>query len=551
MAKRRSTPRSKSGCRTCKIRRVKCDEQQPACRRCTDTGRTCDGYGVWGQSRPKTLTACLVYPPQTLPGLAQDERRYLDRFRVLLTDKLTRPFGSRFWSSLVLQMSQSEPAVLHASIALTSAYDAFAPAQIQDTVSSITPTPFLLRQYNRAIQALVSNASLNDAVSVRVAAVSCILFICLEILRGDVNAMEVHFASGIKLLHQLQEQNRRLKTMDDKVLVKHTPEVFDDHLVDVFARLNLQFLMLGHGSQQKDAFVPSFQYGRGSHLARRFCSVEEARQSIIPTLLAIVYLVKEIERVTLTSSIQPPPLTAAMFEKREALQAAIDDWIASYNHSFTSNSASTPSLGRLGLLMLRTYADVATILLDTCTSVKETAYDVHQAAFERIIARYRNIHSTDYPLASDTCESDPTFMIDMGLFPPLYFTALKCRNHQTRHEALSILRQYVHMEGPWTGPMLARVAGHAVYLEERQFEAELAKTVSEAVVLPEFCRLHCAECHLPDRRDQGSNTASLILRRFRHELGNKGGWEVESCTVDLSSSSSSPSTASTMTFWCE
>ncbi|RDW64558.1 uncharacterized protein DSM5745_09969 [Aspergillus mulundensis] len=273
-------------------------------------------------------------------------------------------------------MSQSEPAVLHASIALTSAYDAFAPAQIQDTVSTITPTPFLLRQYNRAIQALLANASLTNPVSVRVAAVSCILFICLEILRGDVNAMEVHFASGIKLLHQLQEQNRQsttTRTNGHKVLVKHTPELFDDHLVDVFARLNLQFLMLGHGSQQKEAFVPSFQYSRGSLLARRFCSVEDARQSIIPTLLAIVYLIKEVERVTLTTNIQPPPLTTAMLEKQKALQAAMDDWIASYNNSFTSSFVPIPPLERLGLLMLQTYADVAMILLDTCPSVKETA----------------------------------------------------------------------------------------------------------------------------------------------------------------------------------
>lgn len=28
-----------------RIRRVKCDEQKPACLRCTSTGRTCDGYG--------------------------------------------------------------------------------------------------------------------------------------------------------------------------------------------------------------------------------------------------------------------------------------------------------------------------------------------------------------------------------------------------------------------------------------------------------------------------------------------------------------------------
>ncbi|KAE8550509.1 hypothetical protein EYB25_006736 [Talaromyces marneffei] len=47
---RRGTKHVKSGCRTCKVRRVKCDETRPACGRCTSTGRTCDGYGIWSTS---------------------------------------------------------------------------------------------------------------------------------------------------------------------------------------------------------------------------------------------------------------------------------------------------------------------------------------------------------------------------------------------------------------------------------------------------------------------------------------------------------------------
>ncbi|KAL6247516.1 hypothetical protein RBB50_005862 [Rhinocladiella similis] len=42
------TRKVKTGCRTCKVRKVKCDESRPACRRCLQTGRVCDGYGIWG-----------------------------------------------------------------------------------------------------------------------------------------------------------------------------------------------------------------------------------------------------------------------------------------------------------------------------------------------------------------------------------------------------------------------------------------------------------------------------------------------------------------------
>ncbi|KAM7205062.1 hypothetical protein V8F33_001303 [Rhypophila sp. PSN 637] len=37
-------PGKYKGCNTCRSRRVKCDNERPFCRKCTDSGRTCDGY---------------------------------------------------------------------------------------------------------------------------------------------------------------------------------------------------------------------------------------------------------------------------------------------------------------------------------------------------------------------------------------------------------------------------------------------------------------------------------------------------------------------------
>lgn len=37
-------PKVRTGCLTCKIRKVKCDEGKPSCLRCTSTGRKCEGY---------------------------------------------------------------------------------------------------------------------------------------------------------------------------------------------------------------------------------------------------------------------------------------------------------------------------------------------------------------------------------------------------------------------------------------------------------------------------------------------------------------------------
>ncbi|KAH8803611.1 fungal-specific transcription factor domain-containing protein [Xylogone sp. PMI_703] len=54
-ARKRQRTRSFTGCWTCRSRRVKCDENLPACHRCTQRGVHCEGYGVrlsWSRYAP-------------------------------------------------------------------------------------------------------------------------------------------------------------------------------------------------------------------------------------------------------------------------------------------------------------------------------------------------------------------------------------------------------------------------------------------------------------------------------------------------------------------
>ncbi|EPE34970.1 Zn2/Cys6 DNA-binding protein [Glarea lozoyensis ATCC 20868] len=51
---RASKPKVKTGCQTCKIRRVKCDETKPACLRCVKFGHQCDGYINKNPTKPSS-----------------------------------------------------------------------------------------------------------------------------------------------------------------------------------------------------------------------------------------------------------------------------------------------------------------------------------------------------------------------------------------------------------------------------------------------------------------------------------------------------------------
>lgn len=59
---RQWSSKKKSGCLTCRIRKIKCDEEKPNCRRCFSTGRQCDGYSSSGSGNGRTLTGLGTTP---------------------------------------------------------------------------------------------------------------------------------------------------------------------------------------------------------------------------------------------------------------------------------------------------------------------------------------------------------------------------------------------------------------------------------------------------------------------------------------------------------
>ncbi|KAF2735149.1 hypothetical protein EJ04DRAFT_394099, partial [Polyplosphaeria fusca] len=142
---RRKTRKSKSGCVTCRsvIRRIKCDEERPACRKCVSTGRRCDGYVEednksashagpadlpWSSNEPTsahlagllTLSFPLGFPSNCHPSPAFDY--FLHRSSLDLTGSL----HAEVWNSYVLSICATSPAIRHAIAAHSGFHKLFA-----------------------------------------------------------------------------------------------------------------------------------------------------------------------------------------------------------------------------------------------------------------------------------------------------------------------------------------------------------------------------------------------------------------------------------------
>ncbi|CAI6335773.1 unnamed protein product [Periconia digitata] len=304
---RRKTPKKKTGCLTCKIRRVKCDEIHPACRRCTSTGRKCDGYAedtksqtsepvrssTHGQVTEQALdTPSLgklmsggavsvdlddLWPTVDPPHI---ERIFLPLFSIGSTTDhlpgrafhyfihrsaidLTGPLECSIWQEHILSVCATSPALQHAVVALAGFHEKFSipSSQISDEQC--------WRQYSIAVKStkhLVELASrppketrkYRSAVTDEIL-VACVVFFTIEILLGNFDTASRHIASGLALfqtyLFESHLKNTPLESCDHSsptsccCSVGSLSTVFPlnpcaKSLLAVFSRMDMQLLSL-------------------------------------------------------------------------------------------------------------------------------------------------------------------------------------------------------------------------------------------------------------------------------------------------------------------
>jgi hypothetical protein len=188
LRKRAYKPRSVSGCRTCRIRRIKCDEAEPSCKQCLRGRRICDGYPAKRQltpHQPSQDSPLAITPPlsPTLFDIAQ-EHRCFKFFRHYTIPRLSGSFGSPFWNQLLLQATHHEPAIRYAAVALGSLHEHF---ELGNSSSSEHEKAFALQQYVKAIGFITIPLREKGKQPADVALMTCVLFVCFEVSNSPIS----------------------------------------------------------------------------------------------------------------------------------------------------------------------------------------------------------------------------------------------------------------------------------------------------------------------------------------------------------------------------
>ncbi|KAJ5397892.1 hypothetical protein N7509_006005 [Penicillium cosmopolitanum] len=485
-----------------RIRRVKCDEQKPACYKCVSTGRTCSGYvdpgehttqaAVDAQNRfrivqymPEISQPTRMWQvPQSTGLLLESEYRSLEFFQI----NTTLCFGSGI-GTFLLQAVHHEQILKSIAIALGSLHRSFTHKQSL-TSDNREETRFTLLHYNKAIRDLVA---INPKASYRgndTFLIACILFYCFDCLQGNFKSAFQHAISGLKIIkHEqlianvsgvgtympVEKITLLFSILENQVLEIENEGILTSELRPTASSF-LHPAKSPSTSNDIETLFISFQflYNRFTRFLAICDSLGESLGEKSPEFL---------------ESIQS--ITAEYAQVR----TNIETWIFTFENWLEQPSSRRNDSDSVQIL--KVWRLIIGIFLQLPLPPSELDWDHFTddfSAVNRLVANFLDApskstlsrHSSPNtptpttpqvgsiprvaslptllpkPSKSETC----MFSLSLGVVTPLYLCATRCRESSVRHHSIGLMSYCQRREGLWDSDLAARIAKRIVTIEE-------------------------------------------------------------------------------------
>ncbi|OCL04419.1 hypothetical protein AOQ84DRAFT_225993 [Glonium stellatum] len=420
-------------------------------------------------------------------------------FRSKAIPELASIRSTGFWHNVVLPACYSEPAILHASIALACEFGLCAePKSSSQADDNESVRLDAVVEYNKAIYYLKEHITKqSNARSSRAILITCVLFITLELFTGRLQKATIHLDQGRKLLLQSYIAQSNGSTTDapeneTKALVfASNPESVEDELVNIFAHLDIQSTYFGSNRPQLKLATHSSITSSGKSncpksptslvVPSSFHSIHEANQHLVIIMnesLTFVGHSFDAARHTLQNQL-------SNFH-RQYLYTHLQDWRQAYERlclEAKPQQRSDRMWKEQSALMLIQHAWLSVIVPSSYLEIEETEYDSYLRHFTTIVDL---VSSISLQRDEEKTGSDHNhFTFELGVVPPLWWTVMKCREPSIRRKALSLLSQ-VGREGLWD-PVLMHYLGREIILLEEEVEAEGMRLASSYFSLNDEC----------------------------------------------------------------
>lgn len=401
-----------------------------------------------------------------------DEQSCFDWFMERTTKKFAGLFASDFWETLVLQASAQEPAVRHAIVALAAAhrFDRGYVSWKLPAIYGFDAERFTLQQYNKAIHHLRSRTGTTHKHTLRVALITCMVFVTLEYLRGQYQMGSAHLCYGVQLLSNMSSPQPR-SLMSPNVL-SSAEDFPHTTLIDAYARLTIQAAMFG---QIPSAMCIVARDPQIHAIPYTFPSLLEARRNLDDLLNRVHCLKRYYYNLRATQQEKPD---TSLVDMQQKIVTDLSIWRKAFNASIPRLNEEASHTQKFGNILLCIYHEMATIMASVCLSDDEMIFDEYTENFVAILTGFHDLWNFWASLSLQvkglktvfSCpESDISwqeFTVESGFIPPVYYTALKCRVPRIRRQALRIVNAAPHREGVWNGRLLAFVLDEVIRIEE-------------------------------------------------------------------------------------
>ncbi|KAL8885390.1 MAG: hypothetical protein Q9215_006751 [Flavoplaca cf. flavocitrina] len=470
-----------------RLRHIKCDEEKPECRKCTSTGRKCDGYisGTTSSARSsldaeKTDRAVVTQRPTDSFSLpiaiggwtgSMDELRGFDYFRLQTSQDLAYSLSASL-QELVLQNSHRHEAIKHAVIALGALGETI---RINSTsISRNTLHPgfvkheFARLQYHKAIRLLQKTIQRNERESVETALITCFLFVVFEFLQGHDQSSTTHLRSGLAIIRTQYfphadnvgiMQNPKLNPMQSELT-----RIF--HILDTVANK-----WLGSRGFYAEPYIPVDEGSASSYTSPDYFDTLDAASKDLITVITRFHNFRRC-----ASKYDYAPFTAqvpaTIYAQKDLLLHELDIHRRRLSQFLARQVDAQIPEDPHRIIILRINRKITTMELATFLKPNEERFYAEcMAHFFQIVSlvtfvlrqtpemprRVMQIVHRNNEIAGGL-EGRNQFEFFAGLIQPLYFTAIKCRDKSTAQKAIDLLEGEPWREGAWDSAAMAKIA---------------------------------------------------------------------------------------------
>ena len=390
-----------------------------------------------------------------------DEIRAFDFFRANVAISLAGLFDSSFWTRDILQAARQEPSVRHALVALSSLSE----TMHKTTCSRMNcPAPlgasFAIQQHTKAISELSQKIRNSSDLSMEVVLMTCAILICFEMFQNNHEYALRQMSSGIYVFFDWHSKHRREAEIASPRSLRNSSELAIQ-LQHIFGRLMLQTILFIDTKPREWQFITPAFTPTIPLIPSVFGSIEEARDSLDRCMCSLFH--RELTSVLQSlqcSEIHRLPIGPVS----QPSSGPFHQWLLAFKSFMTNPDAMLSSNERKAAILLEIQQITGSILVSTGVSSQETIFDSFEYSFSQIVALASCLMTDKDEVPQDPQLLCPTF--DMGILPPLYFVASRCRHPSIRRQALRLLRKGPSQEGIWHNMMLSNIAERIVDIEE-------------------------------------------------------------------------------------